>query len=239
MKEQKYTTIQHHNGSDTQQMILDLLEQMSLALTPSSLSTMQDLQENVEKMKKRLSVIEHYEQSNRDDMNKILKILGFSSPSDLSQAEINLFQNIGLMIRELQSRQEKLEQLEQQQQLQHQKEQRLQEQSMFCATQISRLEHLTASLIKRFDVLEKQETNLKNLQLQQQQQIKDLNDMMLNCIQSMSNLNKICVDLENKQMQIKSMQQQCNSNTNSIESIQQNLQQQYSSLQSSLKKLSV
>jgi hypothetical protein len=52
MKEQQHTIIQHHNGSDTQQMILDLLEQMSLALMPSSLSTMQDLQENVEKMKK-------------------------------------------------------------------------------------------------------------------------------------------------------------------------------------------
>lgn len=53
MKEQQHTIIQHHNGSDTQQMILDLLEQMSLALMPSSLSTMQDLQENVEKMKKK------------------------------------------------------------------------------------------------------------------------------------------------------------------------------------------
>lgn len=94
---------------------------------------------------KRLSVIEHYEQSNRDDMNKILKILGFSSPSELSQSEISLFQNIGLMIKELQSRQEKLEQLEQQQQLQHQKEHRLQEQSMSFATQISRLEHLTTN----------------------------------------------------------------------------------------------
>lgn len=121
---------------------------------------------------KRLSVIEHYEQSNRDDMNKILKILGFSSPSDLSQAEINLFQNIGLMITELQSRQEKLEQLEQQQQLQHQKEQQLQEQSMSFATQISRLEHLTTNWIKRFDVLEKQESNLKQLQLQQQNKSK-------------------------------------------------------------------
>ena len=139
MKEQQHTIIQHHNGSDTQQMILDLLEQMSLALMPSSLSTMQDLQENVEKMKKRLSVIEHYEQSNRDDMNKILKILGFSNPSELSHTEISLFQNIGLMIKELQSRQEKLEQLEQQQQLQHQKEQRLQEQSISCATQINKL----------------------------------------------------------------------------------------------------
>ena len=206
MKEQQHTTIQHHNGSDTQLMILDLLEQMSLALTPSSLSTMQDLQENVEKMKKRLSVIEHYEQSNRDDMNKILKILGFSSPSDLSQAEISLFQNIGLMIKELQSRQEKLDKLEQQQQLQLQKEQRLQEQSMLCATQINKLQLLTGSLIKRFDVLEKQESNLKQLQLQQQLQIKDLNEMMLNYIQSMSNLNKICVDLENKQTQIRSMQ---------------------------------
>lgn len=187
---------------------------------------------------KRLSVIEHYEQSNRDDMNKILKILGFSNPSELSHTEISLFQNIGLMIKELQSRQEKLEQLEQQQQLQHQKEQQLQEQSMSFATQISRLEHLTTNWIKRFDVLEKQESNLKQLQLQQQKQIKDLNEMMLNCIQSMSNLNKICVDLENKQMQIKSMQQQCNSNANSIESIQQSLQQQYCNLQNSLKKLS-